>query len=307
MKGMWPFRHLGLKLWSVILAVFLWLVVAGEETVERGLRVPLELQQFPAGLELQSEPPALIDIRVRGSSGNLGRIAAGDILAVLDVRSARPGRRLFQLSPEQVRVPFGLQVLQVSPSNIALTFENTATRRVPVSAALEGAPAPGFIVGTTTVEPDVVEVVGPESAIARVTEAITEPVSVAEANAEVKDTVAVGLLDPSLRLVAARTATVKVQILPGPEERELRDQPVHLRGTSPGLVARAIPPAADLVLRGAKASLSRIDPERVVLFVDVTGLGPGEYNLGVHADAAADAGVARINPATVQVRISSVK
>ena len=37
------------------LAVLLWMVVAGEETVERGLRVPLELQQFPAGLELQGE------------------------------------------------------------------------------------------------------------------------------------------------------------------------------------------------------------------------------------------------------------
>ena len=42
------------------------MVVAGEQTVERGLRVPLELQQFPAGLELQGEPPALVDVRVRG-------------------------------------------------------------------------------------------------------------------------------------------------------------------------------------------------------------------------------------------------
>ena len=51
-----PFRHLGLKLLSVLLGVMLWMVVAGEETVVRGLRIPLELQQFPAGLELESEP-----------------------------------------------------------------------------------------------------------------------------------------------------------------------------------------------------------------------------------------------------------
>ena len=72
---MWPFRHLGLKLLSFGLAVSLWMVVAGEETVERGLRVPLELQQFPSGLELQSEPPSTVDVRVRGASSALGNSA----------------------------------------------------------------------------------------------------------------------------------------------------------------------------------------------------------------------------------------
>lgn len=307
MTPIWPFRHLGLKVWSVILAVFLWLVVAGEETVERGVRIPLELQQFPANLELQSEPPALIDVRVRGSSGTLSRIAAGDIVAVLDVRSARPGRRLFQLSPEQVRVPFGLQVVQVSPSNIALSFETTASRRVKVSPAIEGEPAPGFVVGTIEVEPQAVEVVGPESAIERVAEAITEPVSVADAKGDVRGNVAVGLVDPSLRLAASQIATVRVQIQPGPEERDLPRRPVHLRGTSAGLVAAAMPAEVEVVLRGAKAALGALDLEQVVPYVDVAGLGPGEYNLGVHAEIAGEAGVARINPATVQVRITSVR
>jgi len=39
-----------LKALSVGLALLLWMVVSGEETVERGLRVPLELQQLPPGL-----------------------------------------------------------------------------------------------------------------------------------------------------------------------------------------------------------------------------------------------------------------
>ena len=41
----WPFRHFGLKLLSVALAVLLWMVVSGEETVERGLRDPLGLRR----------------------------------------------------------------------------------------------------------------------------------------------------------------------------------------------------------------------------------------------------------------------
>ena len=63
------------------------MVVSGEETVERGLRVPLELQQFPAGLELLGDVPATVDVRVRGASGTLSRVGAGDVVAVLDLRT----------------------------------------------------------------------------------------------------------------------------------------------------------------------------------------------------------------------------
>ena len=72
----WPFRHFGLKLLSLGLALLVWMVVSGEETVERGLRVPLELQQVPPGLELLDEVPATVDVRVRGASGALGRVGA---------------------------------------------------------------------------------------------------------------------------------------------------------------------------------------------------------------------------------------
>ena len=38
------------------IGTLLWISVSGEETVERGLRAPLELQQFPQGLEIQGKP-----------------------------------------------------------------------------------------------------------------------------------------------------------------------------------------------------------------------------------------------------------
>jgi len=52
-------RRLALMLVSVLLAAALWLLVAGEQTVERNMRIPLEfervliqrLQQFLRGLE----------------------------------------------------------------------------------------------------------------------------------------------------------------------------------------------------------------------------------------------------------------
>ena len=303
--AIWPFRHVGLKLLSVTLAVMLWMVIAGEETVERGLRVPLELQQFPAGLELLGDVPTTADVRVRGAAGTLSRLSPGDVVAVVDLRGARSGERLFHLTPEQVRAPFGVEVVQVTPSTVAVAFENAASRSVPIRPAVEGRPAPGYVVGKITADPPQVDIVGPQSAVRRVAEALTEPVSVAGAQRDVEETVTVGTVDPSLRLQTLRTARVTVQIVPAPLEQTVRNRPVHQRNLAPNLTAVVIPSDVDVTLRGNKEAFARMRPDDATAFVDLSGLGAGEYTLTVYADSSSDAGVARIEPAAIKVRITS--
>ena len=307
MSAIWPFRHVGMKLLSVALAVLLWMVIAGEETVERGLRVPLELQQFPPGLELLGDLPTTADVRVRGASGTLSRLSPGDIVAVLDLRGSRPGERLFHLTPDQVRAPFGVEVVQVTPPTVPVVFETTASRSVPIEPAIEGKPAAGYMVGKIVVTPPTVEVVGPESAVRRVTEALTEPVSVADATRRVEESVNVGTLDPALRVKTLRAATVIVEIVPAPLEQTLRNRPVHLRDLGPNLTATAMPTEVDVTLRGSRQELSRLQPDDAMAFVDLSGLGAGEYMLTVRAESSRDAGVTRIEPQTIQVRISSAQ
>lgn len=308
MRTIWPFDHFGLRIVSFGLAVMLWIAVSGEETVERGLRVPLELQQFPAGLEIAGDAPSTVDVRVRGTATALSRVLPGEVVGVLDLHTARAGNRLFHLTPEQVRAPFGVEVVQVAPSTVALSFENSASRLIPVVPSVDGRPAPGYIVGKVTVVPDSVEIVGAESAVKRVTEALTEPVLVNGARDRVQETVTVGVLDPAVRLKTQRTATVAVQIMPAPLERTVRNRPVHLKNLNPNLSAVVVPLTVDVSLRGSRDVLNRIEPDDVTAYIDVAGLQAGEYNmLEVHAEVSRDAGVFRIEPKTIQVRITSAR
>ena len=307
LRTLWPFRHLGVKLLSAALAVLLWMVVAGEETVERGLRIPLELQQFPPGLELEGEPPSLVDVRVRGASTTLSQLSAVGTVAVLDLRGARAGRRLFHLTPEQVRVPFGVEVVQVTPPTVTLVFENSASTHVPVEPAVEGKPAPGFVVGKVTSDPETVEIIGPESSIKRATEALTEPVSVAGAREPVRETVNVGLVDPALRLKASRSATVVVEIVPAQLEQTVHDLPVLLRNLARNLSAQSIPLTVDVSVRGSREGLAKGGADEITAYVDLAGRGPGEYTLYVQVDASREAGVTRVDPATVKVRMARAR
>jgi YbbR domain-containing protein len=209
-----PFRNLGLKFLSLCIAALLWLVVAGERVVERVMRAPVEMQNLPEGLELVGNPPDTVEVRLRGPSGALSRMATGDMSAMIDLATARPGRRLFHLTQNNVNVPYGMEVVQVGPSTLTMEFEMSGVRVVPVEPDVEGRPPAGYEVTKVTSDPQTVEVAGPETALKRLRAAITEPVSVEDQTRPVREVVTIGVPDPSLRLVNPQTAVVTVTIAP---------------------------------------------------------------------------------------------
>src|SRR5687767_11741145 len=298
------FAHTGLKIVSVVLAVLLWMMVSSQRAfVERGLRIPLELQNLPENLEMVDTPQESVDVRVRGTADALSRIAPGDVVATVDLSSAQPGRRLFHLSPERVKTPFAVAVTQVAPSSVAIRFEPSATRIVPVMPSIEGEPAAGFIVDKITADPPTVEIVGPESALRRVTEAITEPLWVGSAKPDVKSSVVVGVDDESVRLKRARTAVIPVAIVPAPEARLLSSVAVRPRHRATGLTARITASFVKVRVRGTKDVVAKIRDTSIVAYVDLEGIGRGEYGLPVRLDPTADVGVDQLDPTIVSIHV----
>jgi YbbR domain-containing protein len=293
-------RHLGLKIVSVVLAALLWALVSGEQTVERALRIPLEFTNLPPQLDLVGEPPTVVDVRLRGSSGTMSRLAAGELAAVLDVRTARAGRRLFNLTTEDVRAPFGVEVVQVAPASVPLTFEESLVKTVTVSPRIEGEPAPGYLVSGVTVEPATVAVVGPVTAMANMSEAITESVNVSGAMATLTEMVTIGVADPLVRLREAQDARVTVAITAVPEEWSVEGITVQVRNGGAGV--RIAPKSVTIRVRGPRKS-READAASFSASVDVTGLGAGTHRAAVRVEPPLGVGLLRVDPAEVTVTI----
>jgi YbbR domain-containing protein len=298
-----PLKHPGLKLMAIALAMLLWLIVAGDHLVERSLRVPLEFRNIPPELELVGDPPTEVDVRLRGSSALLGRLEPRDIVAVLDLASARPGSRMFHLRSDEVRAPYGVEVAQVIPGTLAVDLEKSGRRTVPVVPALDGEPAPGFVIGRVTSEPPTVEVAGPESRLRQLTGATTEPVQITGSRARVHDIVTVGITDSAVRLVQPQNAAITVEVLPAPVERDLAGVPIRWRNLQSGLTAKIQPILAKVIVRGRREALADLRAGSIDAFVDLYGLGPGRYNLRVQVDPSQTFGISTIEPAVVDVTI----
>jgi len=298
-----PFRNLGLKSLAVGIAVLLWLTVAGEPVVERILRVPLELQNIPGNMVVVESPPAQVDVRVRGASSALTRMADGDVVAVLEMEEVRPGRRLFAITPDQVRAPFGITVEQVTPGTVWVTVELSSARIVPVEPVIEGVPADGYAIQGVASDPASVEVAGPESSLKTLKHALTEGVSVQGASRTFRQSVTIGVGDPRLRLTEPQTARVTVTIAPASAERVFADVPIRARNASATLRVRVRPETAVVVVRGPSDAVSALAAGALGAFVDLTGLGRGRHIVKVRIDLPKDLEAVRTQPASATVTI----
>jgi YbbR domain-containing protein len=296
-----PFRHLGLKVLSIALAGAIWLTVGDQRATERTMRVPLEYHNLPPNLELMASPPDSVEVRLRGPSGAIGRLMPGEVVAVLDLTGARPGTRLFHMLADEVRVPYGVGVSQVTPSALPLTFEVSSSRVVPILPVVDGEPAAGYRIGRILSQPEQVTVVGPTSHVVGVSSATTEPVSVANATSTVVDRVVVGVSNEMVRLEQPQSANVSVEIVPIAEDKRLEHVPVATRGLGPGRSATVEPSSLVVVLRGARARLAPLTT--ATAYVDVAGMAPGRYDLTVKVDPIADVQLAAVEPARVAVRV----
>jgi YbbR domain-containing protein len=151
--------------------------------------------------------------------------------------------------------------------------------------------------------PAFVDVVGPESAVRQLAEATTEPLDLNGDTKTVRETVAIGLANPQVRLRSVRNAVVTVDIEPAPIERLISGVGVQTRGLESRLRATVTPHTVTVTAHGPAAVVRQLSPANVPLFIDLSGLRRGRYNLPVHAPPAADYSVSSVNPSTVRVLI----
>jgi YbbR domain-containing protein len=171
------FHNLGLKLVSLLLAAGLWLGISSSPQSEVALNVAIIFRNMPADLEISSENIPGVQIRVRGPERIVSRLQPADVRAEIDLSGMKAGEHTFDLT-KAIGVPDRLELAQVVPSEVHVSFDTRATRRVPVRPRVTGIPAPGYVIARVDPDPNQVEIIGPSKAIESVDSAITDPVDV---------------------------------------------------------------------------------------------------------------------------------
>jgi hypothetical protein len=108
--------NLGLKAVSLALAGLLWFAIAGEKTSEMGISVPGgAAEQCPRISSCTGDTVNNVEVRLRASPASSSGLAPARVSARLDLKGASEGERIIHLTNDAIRVPFGIQVVQISP------------------------------------------------------------------------------------------------------------------------------------------------------------------------------------------------
>ena len=192
---------------------------------------------------------------------------------------------------------------QVTPNSVTVTLESPLTVNVPVEVRTEGQPAAGYVIDGSTTVPSTVEVTGPTSRLRTPVVAVTEPVSVGGATADVVQTVGVGVTDEDVQLTAQTEVEATVHIAGATADRTMDARPVASRDLAPGLEATVEPETVTVIIRGLTSALGRLSAAEVLPYVDLAGAAQGSHELEIAVDLPVGYMLVRIEPASVMVRI----
>ena len=166
-----------LKILSLLLATGLWLAISpDQQPAEVAVRVPIEFQHVPPQLEISSVTIPEAQIRVRGPERLIRDLRSTDIHADLDLTDAKPGDRTFDLTSRQIRRQRELEVVQVVPGQVHLSFDSRLTRDVEIHPRVTGNFLEGEQVARVLVDPEKITITGPKHHVEMMDAATTDPV-----------------------------------------------------------------------------------------------------------------------------------
>jgi YbbR domain-containing protein len=194
------FNNFGLKLVSLALAFLLWWAVGHDPTVEAPVTAPLEFHHAPENLEMSVDGPTQVRVRVLGPERTVRRLTPGDVQATLDLTGAHAGERTFDLTARQIHLPDGLQVVEIDPSQVRITFDRSAMRAVDVRPRVIGSLISGYRISSVSADPDKINIIGPQHRVDEVTDAITDPVDASGVVGSATFTTHAYVTDPLVRV-----------------------------------------------------------------------------------------------------------
>ncbi|SHE70791.1 YbbR domain-containing protein [Caldanaerobius fijiensis DSM 17918] len=187
-------KDLGWKIFSIIIAFFLWLYVTSTENpiitydvnnIPVSFKNESVIQQ--AGLVILDKKDERVNIKVKGRRNDIISLNPSGIIAQVDLSNFKQ-KGWNNLPVDVFGLPGNIQVVSVSPNSMKIYLDALVKQQIKMRIRITGTPKQGYINTDPIVRPDEVFVKGPESIIKNI-ESATAQVNISNR----KDTLNVSL------------------------------------------------------------------------------------------------------------------
>lgn len=248
-------------------------------------------------------------ITVTGPTSLVQQVSSAQVDVDVTGRTS-PGSR-----PEQLRLldahgnPIEAEyALSRSTNSVTVALDIYPTKQITVSAppeeSVKGSVRRGYTLQSIEVNPSTVVVAADQSLLDTLEHLSIEPIDVSGADRPFTQIVDIAMLN-GIKNLSSDQVSATVNILEQELTRRYSNLEATLSGTDANLSASWSSPRLEVRLSGPYSTVQSLSRSDLVLWADLTGYGPGAYDVPVHAkvDNYPDLEIT-VEPATVRVTLT---
>lgn len=225
--------------------------------------------------------PRVSQVTVTGPTSAVERVAEVILPVTIDRQTE---------SFEETYMPFAIDSEGQRVSEVAILPETILTEvevqtrgtAVSVIPTVTGVPAEGFSVQQRRALPDTIIVDGPPEIIDDLLFVNTEPVNVSNATQSISTMVGIADLPEGVTIIEPADGTVEVRVAiedVSTSSQTLSDLPVEPVGLGDGLTASFVPGTVSIQVSAPIDILQAMTPEDISIWANLSGRGPGTYEI----------------------------
>jgi YbbR domain-containing protein len=208
-------KNWGLKLFSLLLALILWVALIPPEKMfsEKNLTISLERHNIPPDMELVKKPPDTVEVTIRAPIRYIDQITAANVVAELNLENASLFQEDYSLNESLISLPAGVRatVINITPNTVNLKLEKSVVILLDVEPDIIGEPIEGLKIEKIEVVPSQISIRGAESAMREDYKVRTSPIDISTLMQTTELETDLILPSPDLRFATSMTK-VKVTI-----------------------------------------------------------------------------------------------
>ena len=308
----WLGRNWGLKFISLVLAIGLWYYAMGEESIEITRVIPVNIQIANPQMTISDLSTHTVQVTLAAPRSLIANLTSQDIHAEHKIgpEIKTTGEYAFRLETGEIRLPsFQIRVVKIVPETVTVKLDEIISQKLEIQPDFIGEPAMGYKLLTDEIrmDPNAILTQGPKGVLEKMKSAKTEPIDLVGRIRSFHRTVEMKL-PVGVKPMSESLVDIYIPIREEFDEKEFKGVAVRVLNTS-GMNNNIDinPEKVSLVFKGAKRNLEKLVPEKLLAYIDLSGLKKGDYELPLQVVLPEDLNMKDKKPIMIKATISSLK
>lgn len=264
-------KNLGIKIASLIFALFLWFLVSSSEYITTSVYAPIDIDHLKKGyIAITNEK--MINLALKGNSLVLKGIDSNSVKVEIDVSSFKPGKTKYIIKERDFKIPPGVQVLNYQPREVEVFIDKLIEKDLKVMPSIIGKIKDGLYLEGIYLKPEYVTVTGALSILSNMSYVETMPVNLSDISEDKNIEVPIKLVD-GVKKVNPQSIEVTIDVEEEILEKEYKNVPVEVINETAYKVENYAPEKVRVKLKGRSDILENTSIDSLIkIYIDLKNI-----------------------------------